>query len=178
MKGVVFNLLEKVVSEEAGESAWEQAIADSGVDGAYTSLGTYPHEELHALVASLAEQRGQEPNEVVRWFGTKALGELAVTYPSLFEPHTATLPFLRTLNDIIHPEVRKLYPGADVPTFDYRLVEADRMLMGYSSNRGLCWFGHGLIEGAANHFGETLEVAQPTCVKRGDPECVFEVVVV
>ncbi len=42
MKGVVFNLLEQVVSEEAGEATWEQAISDSGVDGAYTSLGHLP----------------------------------------------------------------------------------------------------------------------------------------
>jgi len=34
LKGVVFNLLEQVVSEEAGEAAWEQAISESGVDGA------------------------------------------------------------------------------------------------------------------------------------------------
>ena len=32
-------------------------------------------------------------------------------------PHEDVRSFLPTLNDIIHPEVRKLYPGADVPTF-------------------------------------------------------------
>jgi hypothetical protein len=176
LKGVVFNLLEKAVSEEAGEAAWERAVADSGVDGAYTSLGTYPHDELHLLVQSLAEQLEQDPNEVVRWFGGQALGELASAYPQLFERHDSTMSFLLTLNDVIHPEVRKLYPGANVPVFDYRLIESDRLLMGYDSVRGLCWFGHGLIEGAARHFGETIKVGQPTCVKRGDDECVFEVV--
>jgi hypothetical protein len=78
LKGVVFNLLEEVVSENAGEAAWERATAQSGVEGAYTSLGAYPHEEL--------------------------------------------------------------------------------------------------LEGA-DEFGEKLNVAQTTCEKRGDAECVFEVVV-
>lgn len=32
MKGVIFNLLEEVVSEEAGEAVWEQAIARSPID--------------------------------------------------------------------------------------------------------------------------------------------------
>ena len=178
MKGVVFNLLEQVVSEEAGEAAWEQAIVDSGVDGAYTSLGSYPHEELQALATSIADQLGIEPNEAVLWFGRHALPKLATHYPGLFEPFDSTLPFLGTLNDIIHPEVRKLYPGADVPVFDYRVVEADRILMGYRSERGLCFFGQGLIEGAGDHFGENLKVAQPTCQHRGDPECTFEVIVV
>ena len=177
MKGVVFNLLEQVVSEEAGEAAWEQAISESGVDGAYTSLGTYSHDELAALVASLSAQLGIEPDDAVMWFGQKALPKLAAIYPQLFEAHTGTISFLGTLNDIIHPEVRKLYPGADVPVFDYRLVESDRLLMGYRSQRGLCFFGQGLIEGSGEYFGEDLKVAQTTCEKRGDSECVFEVVV-
>lgn len=176
IKGVVFNLLEQVVSEEAGEPAWERAITESGVDGAYTSLGTYPHEELAALADSLAAQLGVEPDDAVMWFGKKALPKLAALYPQLFEAHGGTLPFLSTLNDIIHPEVRKLYPGADVPVFDYRLIESDRMLMGYRSQRGLCFFGQGLIEGAGEYFSEDLRVAQTTCEKRGDSECVFEVV--
>jgi len=73
-------------------------------------------------------------------------------------------------------QVRKLYPGADVPVFDYRVVEGDRMLMGYKSKRSLCFFGQGLIEGAAVHYGDDLRVSQPSCEKRGDAECVFEVV--
>jgi hypothetical protein len=32
-----------------------------------------------------------------------------------FENVTATKSFLLTLNHIIHPEVRKLHPGAEVP---------------------------------------------------------------
>ena len=177
MKGVVFNLLEDVVTEEAGEAAWEKALSDSGVDGVYTSLGTYSHEELVALGECIAVQQGSNVDETITWFGRKALPKLASAYPELFDPHSSILPFLATLNDIIHPEVRKLYPGADVPVFDYRLVESDRMLMGYRSNRGLCTFGQGLIEGAAKHYSQKVEVAQPTCQKRGDVECVFEVVV-
>jgi hypothetical protein len=178
VKGVVFNLLEEVVSEEAGEAAWERAIAESAVDGAYTSLGNYSHGELAALAESLAGELGVEPDEAVIWFGQRALPKLAATYPQLFEAHKGSLSFLCTLNDIIHPEVRKLYPGADVPVFDYRLIESDRMLMGYRSRRGLCFFGQGLIEGAGEYFGENLKIAQTTCEKRGDSECVFEVVVV
>jgi predicted hydrocarbon binding protein len=178
MKGVVFNLLEDVVTEEAGEAAWEEALSESGVDGVYTSLGTYSHKELVALGECIAIQRGSTVDETITWFGRKALPKLAAAYPELFEQHSSTFSFLATLNDIIHPEVRKLYPGADVPVFDYRVVEPGRMVMGYQSTRGLCTFGHGLIEGAAEHYSQNLEVSQPTCQKRGDAECVFEVVAV
>lgn len=176
MKGIIFNLLEGVVADELGEDAWERFIDDSGVDGAYTSLGTYDSVELHDLAASIGPELGLSGDETVRWFGRRALGKLAGHYPGLFDGHARTIPFLTTLNDIIHPEVRKLYPGAHVPVFDYRSIDEDRLVMGYRSKRGLCWFGHGLIEGAGDHFGEQPDVAQTSCTKRGDSECVFEVV--
>ena len=58
--------------------------------------------------------------------------------PQLFEPHDSTRSFLLTLNDIIHPEVRKLYPGADVPEFDFDF-RAGMLVMGYRSTRKLAF---------------------------------------
>ena len=55
----------------------------------------------------------------MRWFGREALPLLADRYPDFFEQHPRHQPFLLTLNRIIHPEVRKLYPGADVPNFEF-----------------------------------------------------------
>jgi hypothetical protein len=114
-------------------------------------------------------------DDVVRWFGRRALPLLAERYPQFFDPHESTRPFLLTLNDIIHPEVRKIYPGAGVPVFDYDASSEDVLVMGYSSERKLCALGHGLIEGAADHYGERAEVEQPHCMKRGDERCVFHI---
>ena len=44
MKGVLFNVVEDVVTEALSAEAWDDVVDDSGVDGAYTSLGTYPDE--------------------------------------------------------------------------------------------------------------------------------------
>jgi heme-NO-binding protein len=98
----------------------------------------------------------------------------AERYPGFFEPHQTTLEFLLTLNEIIHPEVRKLYPGAEVPVFDHS-VSDHRLTMGYKSDRKLCMFAEGLIEGAAAHYEEELTVKQPTCMNRGDERCVLEI---
>jgi hypothetical protein len=78
-----------------------------------------------------------------------------------------------TLNDIIHPEVRKLYPGADVPEFDFE-VRDGVVVMGYRSPRRLCSFAEGLLLGAADHYDERLTIDQPLCMKRGDDQCVLE----
>ena len=175
MKGIVFNLLEEVVSREHGEDTWDRLLEAAGLDGAYTSLGSYPDEDLFALVAAASEALDVSPDGVVRWFGGGALPLLARSYPQFFEGHTSARELVLTLNDIIHPEVRKLYPGADVPVFDYDVSSDDVLAMGYSSPRKLCAFAEGLIEGAAAHYGETTEIEQPMCMNRGDAKCLLRI---
>ena len=62
-------------------------------------------------------------------------------------------------------------PGADVPRFDYAETPTGDVVMGYASHRRLCAFAEGLIEGAAEHFGEAVSIVQPTCMLRGDRSC-------
>lgn len=106
--------------------------------------------------------------------GREALSRTSKRYPHFFAAHTSARSFILTLNDIIHPEVRKLYPGADVPDFTYELLP-DSLVMHYRSQRKMCAFAHGMVEGAADYFGEVAHVAQSKCMHRGDPECVFEI---
>ena len=173
MKGIIFNLLERVVVDAAGEDAWDRVLDAAGVEGSYTAVGTYPHDELVRLVKAVADTVPSHDDDIVQWFGRKALPLLAERYPVFFEGHASTRPFLLTLNDVIHPEVRKLFPGSYAPEFDFDDSDPNVLLLGYSSHRSLCSFGHGLIEGAAQHFGERAQVEQVECTKRGDAKCVF-----
>lgn len=175
MKGLVFNLLADLVQRHHGEAAWDALLERSGLDGAYTTLGNYPHQEMHKLVTAASELLGTPRADILRWFGKTVLADLAKSFPQLFAPHHDTRSFLLTLNDVIHPEVRKLYPGADAPSFDFSTGPDGALLLGYDSKRQLCEFGAGLIEGAAAHYGEAVELSQPSCALRGDPKCVFSV---
>lgn len=175
MKGVVFNLLEEVVSRDYGQDAWDQVLDAAGLDGSYTSLGGYPDDELFALIGAASTALDKHPDEIVRWFGREALPLLAANYPQFFELHESARPFVLTLNDIIHPEVRKLYPGAEVPVFDFATSPEGGLLMGYSSARKLCSFAEGLIEAAADHYGEKASIEQLECMKRGDQKCLLQI---
>jgi hypothetical protein len=175
MKGIVFNLLEQIVSRDHGENTWDDLLDEAGLTGAYTSLGSYPDEHLRRLVRAASAALGVPDQDVIRWFGREALPVLAQAYPSFFTPHADTRSFLLTLNDIIHPEVRKLYPGADVPDFDFDAASDGTLRMGYDSQRRLCAFAEGLIEGAAAQFGEQALIAQPMCMLRGDETCVLDI---
>ena len=175
MKGIVFNLLERVVSDEHGEAAWDSVLDGAGLSGAYTAVGNYPDEEFMTLVDAAAGALDLPQDQVVRWFGRSAIPHFAERYPAFFSPHSETREFLLTLNDVIHPEVRKLFPGAYAPSFEFDTSEDDALGLTYESHRALCSFAEGLIEGAADHFGERVNIQQPRCSKNGDPKCFLEV---
>jgi hypothetical protein len=175
MKGIVLNLLEEVVRRQHGEAAWDAILDAAHLDGIYTTLGSYPDGDLGRLVAAASAALGVPPEAVVRWFGSQALPLFAERYPQLFAAHRTTRSFLLALNDIIHPEVRKLYPGADVPLFDYETSSDDVLVLGYRSVRKLCAFAQGLTEGAAAYYGETIRFEHLACMHNGDPRCVFHI---
>lgn len=173
MKGIIFNLLEQVISDEYGPAAWDNILDTTGLDGAYTAVGSYEDPEFLSLVGAASEVVGKPQDEVVKWFGRACLPLLAERYSGFFAPHTSTRSFLLTLNDVIHPEVRKLFPGAYAPSFEFDDTAEDELTMSYESHRNLCSFAEGLIEGAAAHFGEEASIEQPRCSKRGDESCVL-----
>lgn len=174
MKGIIFNLLEEAVRREHGEATWDRLLEAAGAEGAYTSLGSYGDDELYRLVAAASSALDLPAETVVRWFGQKAVPLLAEKYPRFFEPHRRTRPFLLTLNDVIHTEVRKLYPGAQVPVFGFDTSAADILGMTYQSPRRLCALAEGLILGAADYYRETVAFEHPECMKRGGERCVWK----
>ena len=171
MKGIVFDLFEQAIVRQHGEDAWDDLLAQAGLVGAYTSLGSYADAEFGRLVEGASAMFRMDPQETIRWFGRESMPRLAAAYPEFFTPHVSTRPFLLTLNDIIHPEVRKVYPGADVPWFAIGETADGDLVMGYDSRRRLCAFAEGLIQGAAAQYGEPVRIEQPACMLRGDDAC-------
>jgi hypothetical protein len=176
MKGIVFDLLERATIDAHGENAWDDLLEAADLDGSYTSLGSYPDAQFVRLVDAAAERFGMPQQEVIRWLGRTSIPHLADSYPGFFEPHRTTRDFVLTLNQIIHPEVRKLYPGALVPDFAMSTMPDGSLVMGYGSPRRMCAFAEGLIEGAAAHYGEHVTITQPRCMHRGDETCELDVV--
>lgn len=175
MKGVVFNLLQQVVTDSYGEDVWDDLIDAAGVDGVYTSLGSYSDAEMNALVGAASAKLGLSSQAVLRWFGKSAMPILARHYPAFFEGHTSSKPFVMSVNDIIHVEVRKLYAGAQCPHFQFRETADGALTMTYRSERRLCGLAQGFVEGAAAHYGEEVDFQHLQCQLRGDPSCMFQV---
>jgi hypothetical protein len=157
MKGLVFTELMELV-----ESAWSMDMVDAIIvrskvasGGAYTAVGTYPHEEIVALVVALSEESKVPVPDLIHTFGKHLFGRFVLGYPRFFQGCTNTFQFLGGIESIIHAEVRKLYPDAELPTFD--VVSAPGQLtLTYFSDHPFADLAHGLIDGCIAHFGEKI----------------------
>lgn len=171
MKGVIFNLLETLVTRDHGADAWDDLLDEAGLAGAYTSLGAYDDAELESLLACAAAKMGCGREDMLRWFGQQAIPLMADLYPDFFVAHRSARPFIEGVNDVIHAEVRKLYAGAACPHFGIRPTTDGGLSLTYRSSRRMCALAHGFIEGAAGYYCETVEIAHQSCVEQGGAAC-------
>jgi Haem-NO-binding len=175
MKGVVFNLLERVVVNKYGEATWDDLLEVTQLSGIYTTLGSYPDEEIQRLVVAASAALNISERDVLRWFGREAMPLLADQYPAFFSPHQNAGSFIKSVNAIIHPEVRKLYAGAGCPHFNFDQAENGSFVMGYNSPRKLCSLAQGFMEGAGDHYGNSVLVEHVLCMHRGDSNCSMSI---
>ena len=133
--------------------------------GAYTAVGTYPHSEMVSLVTHLSQHSGVEVPELLKVYGEHLFGRFHAMYPVFFEDTDNAFDFLASIHDVIHVEVKKLYPDAELPTFTSSTPEAGVMRMHYISSRQMHDFAEGLIAGCLKHFNE-----QATIEKEPQPD--------
>jgi hypothetical protein len=175
VQGIIFNLLEDVLSRQYGEDFWDSLLQSAGVEGAYTSLGSYPDAEITALVGAAGKRLNAPPSEVLRRFGAAAIPLLQKRFPAFFSMNEGTRSFVLSLNGIIHPEVHKLHPGARCPVFHFEGATDGPLFVGYDSPRRMCHLAHGFIEGTAAFYKEQVTVSHERCMNHGDPDCLLRV---
>ncbi len=155
MKGVVFTefleLVEQRHSLDMVDAVLDDVQPASG--GAYTSVGTYPHAEMAGLVTALAQRTGVSVAEILRDFGRYLFQRFVVGYPMFFDGIDDALDFLAGIEDVIHAEVLKLYPDAELPRLPVVEYTSRHLQLRYESTRHLEDLAEGLIEGCLIHFG-------------------------
>ncbi len=175
MKGIVFREFGELVTARFGEATWDALINESKVasGGAYTAVGTYPHEEAIALLMALSRKTGVAPDDLLKIFGEHLFGVLSTRYPFAVAGHSDLFPFLESLEGVVHVEVRKLYPDAELPSFVTRWEE-DRFVLEYRSTRPFASLAEGLLRGAIRHWGGRYTLARRALDGDGAREAIFE----
>lgn len=175
MKGMVFTEFLEMVETLYGDAMADHLLdtADLGSGGAYTAVGTYDHQEMVSLVQQLSTAVDLPVDHLLHLYGRHLFGQFSVNYSNLFRSLDGCFEFLKTINDHIHVEVRKLYPEAELPRISTRSISQDQLVVIYDSERPFADFAAGLIEGAIEHFGESITVERTSPLEYGPTRAIF-----
>ncbi|MFT5312608.1 MAG: hypothetical protein ACI8Z9_001087 [Paraglaciecola sp.] len=169
MKGVVFTEFMDMVEEVFSADILDYVIAQSDLPngGAYTSVGTYDHQEIVRMTANLSQQVNLPIEVLLESFGQHLFARFTQLYPTFFEHTTHVFEFLRNIDSYIHVEVRKLYPEAELPRFYHEQQDDTTLVMYYLSSRHFEDLAIGLIKGCLQFFKTKGEVSQILAVYEG-----------
>lgn len=169
MKGIVFAEFLEMMEARFGPAATDHVLETSSLQngGAYTSVGTYDHQELVRMVRQLSAHTGIEAGSLVKAFGEYLVERFAAIYPRFFEGMETSFQFLPMVESHIHVEVKKLYPDAGLPQLTCTREGADRMVLEYRSQRPFADLAEGMIAGTGKHFGERLQIDREELSEEG-----------
>jgi hypothetical protein len=161
MKGIVFNIFERFVQQTWSLDVWEEVLDSTELitKDPFVGPGDYPDADMFALVGTVCARFQLDVPTALRTFGRFAFAELSAATPQFVASFTHPKPFLMTLGDIVHRDVKKLYPAATPPEIDAIDTGPDRLRLVYASKRGLGELAHGLIEGVSDHFKTPCQVS-------------------
>lgn len=159
MKGLVFTTFYSYCEERYGADVLDDIIEDANLPnkGAYTSVGTYPFEEMVSLITALVRKTGDSLPSVLEQFGRFCFGKWVTYVPAHFE-NKSLFDILAGVDHFHETEVRKLYPDAELPSFKVESRNNQTLVLRYFSCKPLADLATGVIKGAAGHLGEQIEV--------------------
>ena len=179
MKGIVFTTFNEMVEEKIGIEVWEKILetVNPESEGIYTAVEDFPDEELLAMVGELSEITGTPVIDLVRAFGLYLFHTLALKHSVFVEDKPDFTEFLKSIEDVIHKEVVKLYPNPNLPSLEWEQIEANAITLFYKSPRKLCNLAEGLIKGAAEQYGVEYAMKHDICMHDGNDHCRFDITV-
>ena len=160
MKGIVFTEFLELVENKFGLEMVDTIIINSDLksNGVYTSVGTYNFSEMLQLLNHLSENTGISKDDLLLTYGEHFFGVLEVSYPELLSTYTDPMEMISSIENHIHVEVKKIYPDAELPTFEIVKKTANSLIMIYKSSRAMHHFGLGLMKKTFEYFNVTSEI--------------------
>jgi hypothetical protein len=162
MKGVIFTEFLDLVETGFGMEVADQVITRGCPfhKTGFTSVGSYDHRDLISMVSELSKVTDAPVPDLVKGFGKHMFKNFLQNYPDAFERVSSTFEMLLRVEDVIHVEVKKLNPDAELPSFQFPATEEGTLDVIYKSVRPFADLAHGLIEACIEHFGEELSVTR------------------
>jgi hypothetical protein len=110
-----------------------------------------------ALLVALGKKQNMTLDVLLETYGTHLFSKLATIYPNMHN-FNSTFDIVEHIDNIIHPEVHKLYPDAELPSFKTLEHTPNKIILEYHSKKSLQHLAKGLILGAGKFYSEDISV--------------------
>ena len=160
MKGIVFTEFLELVEEKFGLEMVDNIITSSTLEsgGVYTAVGTYSFSEMLQLLQHLSENTGISIDNLLLVYAEHFFSVIEKSYPDLLATYKDPIEMISSIENHIHVEVRKIYPDAELPTFEVIEKTKKSLVMIYTSSRAMHHFGLGLMNKTFAHFDSTATI--------------------
>ncbi len=154
MKGIILSEFVEFIEQELGEDIAQTIIDNSEVEseGAYSRVGLYDYQELIQLLTHTVTETDTEASILLARFSDHLFMVFKRDYSLFFEGVSSAAAMLKQIDDHIHVEVQKLYPDAELPTFNYT-QDGTVLTLTYHSPRPLALVAHALVGACLKYFG-------------------------
>jgi hypothetical protein len=160
MKGIIFTEFLDLVEHKFGLEMVDDIITKSQLEseGIYTSVGTYKFSEMLQLLQHLSKNTGLSIDNLLLAYAEHFFGVIEDSYPGLLATYNDPIEMLASIENHIHIEVQKIYPEAELPTFDIVTKTDTSLTMIYKSSRAMHHFGLGLMHKVFEHFNTKANI--------------------
>lgn len=160
MKGIVFTEFLEMVEEKYGLEMVDDIIENANLqsNGAYTSVGTYAFSEMVQLLQNLSLKTKITVDDLLLIYGEYFFNLIEKNYPSFIAEFNHPIEMLASIENHIHVEVLKLYPDAELPTFEVVERRENFLIMIYKSSRAMHHFGLGLMHKTFEYFNSKATI--------------------
>lgn len=154
MKGIIFSEFLEMVEQDYGYEMVDRIITNSNLksNGVYTRIGTYDHSEMIQMLTHLSTYTNKDIPGVLKLFGYYFFNVIKRDYPQFLQTVDSAFAFLESVETHIHVEVRKLYPDAELPSFQTKTLSDNCLEMTYQSPRKMSAFAEALIEKSLEYY--------------------------
>ena len=179
MHGLIFVTWEKYLAERFGSSflnAYREAIGETPATAPLASR-IYDDAVLLAGVGAASRLAHFPVDTLLREYGRYfIINELTSHLCSYLLTQAHSGYDLLLLMRKAHAQMRHT-DGLTPPVFSYEALStyANGLVLAYDNHRQLCPVLYGAIEGAAERYGEKVQIIERACMKRGAAECRFEI---
>ncbi|MEE2802211.1 MAG: heme NO-binding domain-containing protein [Bacteroidota bacterium] len=147
MKGIIFTEFLELVEEKFGLSMVDTIINESELEsqGIYTSVGTYEFSEMLQLITHLSKNTNISVDDLLLVYAEHLFAAFINMHPNIVEHYKDPMDLVASIENHIHVEVKKIYPEAQLPTFEIQEKNSDSMKIIYKSDKALYMLCKGLM---------------------------------